>query len=30
VEEFLMHEALELQREMASLAEHGPFHRDDD
>jgi predicted N-acyltransferase len=30
VEEFLMHEALELQREIASLAEHGPFHRDGD
>jgi len=30
VEEFLMHEAHELQREMAALAEHGPFHREGD
>ena len=28
VEDFLMHEAGELSRELAALAEHGPFHRE--
>jgi len=28
VEEFLVEEAMEVRRELAALADHGPFHRD--
>ena len=28
VEEFLIEEAMEVQRELRALADHGPFHRD--